>query len=162
MQTSFNFLIIAYIGWALYWKTIGFALLCYLFFIAIKYYRQDIGTRIPLLHHKRNNGQPEEPPFEADEECDNDVDDTPAAGEQFPAAYALAGEIKSVIADASQKKMIRQELLQAIRGVLLKPQYFVLQQTSFKPAINNLIYHETAERCSMVLDDRDIAMLWEE
>ncbi len=161
MQTSIIFLTIAYIGWALYWKTIGLALLCYFLFIAVKYYRQDISWRMPLLHQRQNNGHAEEPPFEPDGPMVNDMDDAPAAGEQFPAAYALAGEIKAVIADASHKKMIRQELLQAIRGVLLKPEYFVLQQTSFKPAINNLIYHETAERCSMELDDRDIAMLWE-
>jgi hypothetical protein len=161
MQTSHIMLLnIGYIGWALYWKTIGLGLFCYFLFIAVKYYRTDITKRMPARLNKHQVDNDEPPPFEIDEPGDDHIDDAPSSSSQFPAAYALAGELKQTIADSGHRQLIRQELLLAIQMVLFKPEYIILQQTSFKPAINNLIHTEIAKHCSIKLDEQELNMLW--
>jgi hypothetical protein len=149
------------ISWSTFFSVIGSSLLFYWSFIAFVYYRQEIKL---LLAGKakpasQTNGLIADSPFEAEE--DNPASSNAEAGaDLFPVAYALAEEVKALVKDAGRRRLIREELIQALQSLFKRNPYSQLRDTGFRPAINNLVEAEADAHCSMHFSPEDLDVLW--
>lgn len=157
------------ITWQQFFATIGIGLLFYYLFLGLSFYRKDI---IALISGKklRNKAdetfekntvyeEPEMEGFTRDEEeqgIDEDIHETGL----FTIAYELAEEIKILLKDAGYRRLIRQELIQALKGLVSRAPYNQLSQTGFRNAINNLIETEAMRQCTYELTAEELSMVW--
>jgi hypothetical protein len=78
----------------------------------------------------------------------------------FRLAQLLIRELRSGIRESAGKTRDKDALLRSL-GLLLKP-YTPLKDLPFRIAVNNFILMETANYCSIHLDEEELLMLWRE
>lgn len=146
------------ISWQAFFTTLALLLLIYWAFIGLSFYRHEIKL---LLAGKGKPGLQgasliTESPFEAD------IEDTPVATDTglFPIAYALAEEIKQLAKEAGRRRLVREELMQALQSLIKKQPYPSLSNTAFRIAINNLVEAEIGTNCSIQFSKEELQMLW--
>lgn len=78
----------------------------------------------------------------------------------YDAVEALIGRLKTVIADASGRKLIPQEFKQYLSLVL--KEYPSLQYSSLRPSVNELIISECQKYGVVTLSEEEAELLWKE
>jgi hypothetical protein len=148
------------ISWSSFIWILVLAVVVYYLYVFIAYYRKDIfsfGTitkKPPELKNKNKssiNNKPSHP--------DNSPIEPEIPGEEsFTVVHELLEDLKELFLTASKKKMVKEELIQAI-GSKLKT-YPSLRETELAEDINTHLILESKEKCQMDLLPEDLKQIW--
>lgn len=155
------------ISWTDYIIAVAISLAVYYFFVGIRYFSADLkdlvtGKRelkfraaIPddtdeseSIQTSEKNYNGESPAFETTTDDD------------FAEVEHLIERLKSVIADASAKKLIPQELKQYLHLVL--QEYPNIKNSPFRTSINELVASECEKYGAVTLSEDEVELLWKD
>ena len=155
------------ISWTDYIIAVAILLTIYYFFVGMRYFSADLkdlvtGKRelkfravIPVdtdeiesIQTSEKNYNGESPAFETTTDDD------------FAEVEHLIERLKSVIADASGKKLIPQELKQYIHLVL--QEYPNIKNSPFRTSINELVASECEKYGAVTLSEDEVEKLWKD
>ncbi len=135
------------ISWVTYWTAIGIILFIYYTSICLRYYlfevKQILSGKLKLTFKKRLNSYPIEAPSQQD---------------FFPVINQFQQQIKTILSDAAEKNLIKQEIIYSLQ--LLFKKYAIVKDTSFQSSINDYILNEYSNYCSIHLNEEDVMSLW--
>ena len=153
------------ISWTDYIIAVAILLTTYYFFVGMRYFSADLkdlvtGKRelkfravIPVdtdeiesIQTSEKNYNGESPAFETTTDDD------------FAEVEHLIERLKSVIADASGKKLIPQELKQYLHLVL--QEYPNIKNSPFRASINELVASECEKYSAVILSEDEVEQLW--
>lgn len=152
------------ISWAEYIMGVAVVSAAYYLYVAARYFSADIKDilagkrklqfRTAMVIHGRDS--------EVFSAPGNDTDDgaTGMPDNDFDAVEALIGRLKTVIADASGRKLIPQEFRQYLSMVL--KEYPSLQYSPLRPSVNELIISECEKYGVVTLSEEEAELLWKE
>lgn len=153
-----------HISWSDYLLAVIVLLIIYYIFIGVKYFSCEIKA---LLSGKRKLAFKAALPTDSGQySLDNDSDQSAEKGfeetadDTFTEVEHLIGRLKTVIADASQRKLIREELKQYLRLVL--KEYPSIKYSPLRSSINELIRSECEKYRAVTLDEDEVELLWKE
>jgi len=154
------------ISWTDYFVAVVLLLAIYYLFVGVRYYSSDLkdlfsGKRNPdfrtaLSHDRAGEGilstekkYPNEiPPFET------------TTNDDFAEVEHLIDRLKSVIADASGKKLIPKEFKQYLHLVL--QEYPNIQNSPIRSSINELVASECEKYSAVTLSEDEVDLLWKD
>ncbi len=152
------------ISWTNYIIAVTIALAIYYLFIGVRYYSGGIrdlvsgkrklksGAALPMAgsryHENAEPGQQEADGFE------RTTDDA------FNEVEHLVDRLKTVIADASGRKLIPQEFKQYLALVL--KEYPSIKYSPLRPSVNELIISECEKYGAFALSEDEVNVLWKE
>lgn len=157
------------ISWQSYWLTLALLSAGYYGVIYLLYYRSDFKIWV----HRRSSldgapfpgvattqeGQPgsgNQPSlFEEDGSSDFQF---PEGGSAEAVVYNCMDELTAFFVQAKRKKWAKAELVQALRGILLK--YPSLKNSSYRESLSNVIVTQCEHHCSIHLSAEDKVRVW--
>jgi len=160
------------ISWQQFFTAIAIVYALYYLFIGVVYFRKDAfaiikgqrpqeGTSNSFEKNTAYQDPQEDPaPWEEQDTYSTEPDTRDTETGLFTVAYELAEEIKILLKDAGYRRLIRQELVQALKSLISRPPYDQLAQTGFRNAINNLIATEAMRQCTYELTQEELSMVW--
>ena len=152
------------ISWTDYIIAVAILLAVYYFFVGMRYFFADLKNLVSgknnlkfmvgisydtigeSIHPIEKNYSGESPAFETTTDDD------------FAEVEHLIERLKSVIADASGKKLIPQELKQYLHLVL--QEYPNIKNSPFRTSINELVASECEKYGAVTLSEEDVEQLW--
>ena len=152
------------ISWTDYIIAVAILLAAYYFFVLMRYFFDDIKNLVSgksnlkfmvgisydtvreSIQTSEKNYNGESPAFETTTDDD------------FAEVEHLIERLKSVIADASGKKLIPQELKQYLHLVL--QEYPNIKNSPFRTSINELVASECEKYGAVTLSEEDVEQLW--
>ncbi len=153
------------ISWTDYIMAVAVALVVYYLVIGVRYFSSDIKE---LLSGKRRlkfrmspaavsdgNNVPKEEQQERDGEGFENTSDN-----EFTEVEHLIERLKSVIADASRRKLIPDEFKQYIAMVF--KEYPSVRYSPLRSSVNELIVSECQKYGAVTLKDDEVDLLWKE
>jgi hypothetical protein len=150
------------ISWTDYFIAVIILLTIYYLFVGIRYYSRDIKD---LLSGKRklnlktalaNNSKGEYPIREENFHPSEAFEET--TGKELTQVEHLIERLKTLIADASRRKMISQEFKQYLSLVL--KEYSTVKNSSLRASINELIVSECEKYGTVTLKKEEVDLLW--
>ena len=154
------------ISWTDYIIAVAILLTTYYFFVGMRYFSADLkdlatGKR-KLKFGKKQIHNPEAKSLLATEKTDYhpDADFEPETDEEMDEVEHLIDRLKSVIADASGKKLIPQELKQYLHLVL--QEYPNIKNSPFRTSINELVASECEKYGTVTLSEDEVELLWKD
>lgn len=153
-----------HISWSDYLLAVIVLLILYYFFIGVKYFSGEIkallsGTgRLAFKAALPADSGRYDPDNDSDQSAEKGFEET--ADDTFAEVEHLIGRLKTVIADASQRKLIREELKQYLR--LLLKEYPAIKYSPLRSSINELILSECEKYRAVTLDEDEVELLWKE
>jgi DNA-binding phage protein len=148
------------ISWSSFVLVLVVILIAYYLFMLVAYFRKDI-LSISLINKKslvgnnhndraiKSTGNPKE----------KSTIQTNNSGDQiFTIVYELLADFKDLFLLASETKMIREELIQAIRSKLKA--YQTISETDLVEGINNHLIMEAKNSCALDLSPEDLKLIW--
>lgn len=154
------------ISWTDYLMAVVLLLAIYYLFVGIRYYsgelkdllsgkrKLNLKTVIPKNLNDENLRYDEEDSHPADASFEETMD------EEFNEVEHLIERLKSVIADASQRKLIPQEFKQYL-GMVLK-EYPSVKYSPLRLSINELIISECQKYETVTLTEDEVDLLWKD
>lgn len=155
------------ISWTDYIIAVAILLAAYYFFVGMRYFFADLKN---LVSGKSNlkfravipDDTDESESFQSYEKKYNVV--SPAlettSDDDFAEVEHLIERLKSVIADASGKKLIPQELKQYLHLVL--QEYPNIKNSPFRTSINELVASECEKYGAVTLSEDEVEQLWKD
>ena len=154
------------ISWTDYIIAVAILLAAYYFFVVMRYFFADLKN---LISGKSNLkfmvGIPYDTIGESIQPSEENYNgESPAlettADDDFAEVENLIERLKSVIADASGKKLIPQELKQYLH--LLLQEYPNIKNSPFRTAINELVASECEKYGAVTLSEDEVEQLWKD
>ena len=153
------------ISWGTYLSVTAAIAVVYYFFLTPIFYRNEI-TKIFISRNSDFSNKPiESKNINATTNSENDLQELSGmqgnAKEDYyqsDMAHELMNELKKVFKKASDKKFLKEELIQALR-ITLKT-YSPLKEGPFYGGINDLIEFECQSQCSIYLNEDETELLW--
>ena len=154
------------ISWTDYILAVLLLLTIYYLFVGVRYYSVDLKD---LVSGKRKLKFRAALPNDKDGENiltteENYPNESPAfqttTDDDFTEVEHLIDRLKSVIADASGKKLISQEFKQYLHLVL--QEYPNIQNSPIRSSINELVASECEKYGAVSLSDDEVEMLWKD
>jgi hypothetical protein len=142
------------ISWFEFLQILLFILVCYYLLTAVLFYKKEIAS---LFAYKMINGNPE-PHVTRSPRPENNSNDGNDENDSFVSIHELLEDLKVLFNKASETKMIKEELLQAIRSRLNS--YPKIKETDLVDDINIHLTAEAKEVCAMDLSVEDLRMIW--
>jgi hypothetical protein len=148
------------ISWSTFAVLLVLILTVYYLYVLIVYYRKEIfslgaiNKKSSSVNNpktaslKSNNRQKEKSSIEPDKSGD----------ESFTKVHELLEDLKELLLHASETKMIREELIQAIRSKLKS--YPLIGETDLIEDINNHLVQEAKDKCAIELYPEDLKQIW--
>ncbi|SFQ30611.1 hypothetical protein [Parafilimonas terrae] len=152
------------ISWNDYIVTVAIGLAMYYLFISLRYYSAEIKNllsgkqkiKFRIARNSIGNNQREfvEPDIDINSSFTGTTDN------EFDEVEQLIERLKTVIAGASRRKLIPQELKQYL-GLVLK-EYPSLRYSPLRSSINELIISECQKYGAVTLREEEAELLWKE
>lgn len=152
------------ISWSDYFIAVAIALILYYLFIGMRYFSGEIKD---LLSGKRKlklqtalpdpNGEYNTTVEEGDQEPGGFEKTT---DNEFNEVEHLIERLRTVITDASRRKLIRQEFKQYLSMVL--KEYPSVKYSPLRSSINELIVSECQKYGAVTLNEDEVELLWKE
>lgn len=152
------------ISWSDYFIAVAIALILYYLFIGMRYFSGEIKD---LLSGKRKlklqtalpdpNGEYNTTVEEGDQEPSGFEKTT---DNEFNEVEHLIERLRTVITDASRRKLIRQEFKQYLSMVL--KEYPSVKYSPLRSSINELIVSECQKYGAVTLNEDEVELLWKE
>jgi hypothetical protein len=149
------------ITWSSFAVLLALILTVYYLYVLIVYYRKEIfsfgainrksltGNNLKTVLLKSDNIQKEKSTIETGKSGD----------ESFTVIHELLEDLKELFLHASETKMIREELIQAIRSKLKT--YPLIGETDLIDDINNHLIQEAKDKCGLELYPEDLKLIWD-
>ena len=132
-----------FITWSDFTTAIAFCCSSYWLVILLIYYRRELRGAFKL--HARQDPVSISQPVTGEEDL-------------FERCSRCSAVIKTLIRENSLKTSGKENLLAEIKAALISHRDF--KNTVWEIPINNLIKFETAQRCSIILDDQEVKSVW--
>jgi hypothetical protein len=153
------------ISWTDYIIAVAIALIIYYIFVAVRYFSDELKG---LLSEKRkltvlSNGVPGKNNNEVVSEPGHQMESTGFADttdDEFTEIEHLIERLKTVIEDASRRKLIPQEFKQYL-GMVLK-EYPSVRYSPLRSSVNELIISECEKYGAITLSESDADLLWKD
>ena len=152
------------ISWTDYFIAVTILLAIYYLFVGIRYYSRDIkdllsgNRKLNLKTALANNSKGEyltrEENFRPSETFEETTD------KEFTQVEHLIERLKTLIADASRRKMISQEFKQYLSLVL--KEYSTVKNSSLRASVNELIVSECEKYGTVTLKEDEVDLLWKD
>ncbi len=153
------------ISWTDYIIAVAIALIIYYIFVAARYFADELKelfsgkrklTVLPYGVPGKNNNEVVSEPGHQVEASDfaNTTDD------EFTEIEHLIERLKSVIGDASRRKLIPQEFKQYL-GMVLK-EYPSVRYSPLRSSVNELVISECEKYGAITLSESDVDLLWKD
>ena len=155
------------ISWTDYIIAVAILLAAYYFFVGMRYFSADLkdlvsGKRELKFRAVIPDDTDESESFQSSEKNYNG--ESPAfettTDDDFAEVEHLIERLKSVIADASGKKLIPQELKQYLHLVL--QEYPNIKNSPFRTSINELVASECEKYGAVTLSEDEVELLWKD
>ena len=154
------------ISWTDYIIAVAIFLAAYYFFVGMRYFSADLKDLVSgksnlkfmgvLSHDKVSESiQPSEKSYDGESPAFETTTD-----DDFVEVEHLIERLKSVIADASGKKLIPQELKQYLHLVL--QEYPNIKNSPFRTSINELVASECEKYGAVILSEDEVEHLWKD
>lgn len=154
------------ISWTDYIIAVAIFLAAYYFFVGMRYFSADLKDLVSgksnlkfmvvLSHDKVSESiQPSEKNYDGESPAFETTTD-----DDFVEVEHLIERLKSVIADASGKKLIPQELKQYLYLVL--QEYPNIKNSPFRSSINELVASECEKYGAVTLSEDEVEHLWKD
>ena len=155
------------ISWTDYFAAVVLLLTIYYLFVGVRYYSADLkdlfsGKQNPDFRTALSNDTDGENIQPTEENYTNErpafaitTDDN-----DFAEVEHLIDRLKSVIADASYKKLIPQEFRQYLH--LVFQEYPNIKNSPFRSSINELVASECEKYGAVALSDDEVELLWKD
>jgi hypothetical protein len=164
------------ISWSEFIWFIIFLVIPYYLFVISVYFRKEMFAFFKQKHnshshvfqaasseYKSEPSELEQKASESKQESFNDSENNSAMPEQddvpFTVIHELIEDLKKLFAVAAKTKMIKEELMQAVRSKLKT--YPILRGADIQEDINQHIRLEAQEVCKISLSPEDIKLLWQ-
>jgi hypothetical protein len=155
------------ISWSSYLSITAAITAVYYFFITAIFYRNEI-TKIFISRNsdfintsaKQKNKNVTTNSENGLEELSRVQGDEKEDAYQSYMVHELMNELKKVFKKASDKKLLKEELILALQLTL--ENYLHLKESPFCAAINSLIELESQSQCSIYLNEDEMKLLWKE
>ena len=135
------------ISWLNYWTVIGIILFLYYLAICFRYYLFDVKqilsgkSTLSFKRHMNNNS-------------------VEIFQQNFsPTIDQIKQEIRMILSDASERTLVKQELIFSLR-LLFKKYSTIKKDSSFKTAINDYLLRDNSNYCSIHLSEEEVMSLW--
>lgn len=153
------------ISWTDYIMAVGIALVIYYLFIGLKYYSEDIKD---LLSGKRRFKLKPAPSVAHNRQHEQDVKSGPeeftgyenSRDDEFMELEHLIGRLKTIIEDASRRKMVPQEFKQYLTMIL--KEYPSIKDSPLRSSVNEMIISECQKYGTVILNEEEMDSLWVE
>lgn len=154
------------ISWTDYFIAVIILLTIYYLFVGIRYYSRDIKD---LLSGKRklnlktalaNNSKGEYPLTIERNNHPSEASFEETTDKEFTEVEHLIERLKTLIADASHRKMIPQEFKQYLSLVL--KEYPSVRNSSLRASVNELIVSECEKYGTVILKEDEVDLLWKD
>ena len=154
------------ISWTNYLVAVLLLLTIYYLFVGVRYYSADLkdlfsGKQNPDFRTALSNDTDGENILRTEE---NYTNERPAfaitTDDDFAEVEHLIDRLKSVIADASGKKLIPQEFRQYLQLVL--QEYPNIRKSPIRSSINELVASECEKYGAVTLSDDEVELLWKD
>ena len=152
------------ISWTDYFIAVTILLAIYYLFVGIRYYSRDIkdllsgNRKLNLKTALANNSKGEyltrEENFRPSETFEETTD------KEFTQVEHLIERLKTLIADASRRKMISQEFKQYLSLVL--KEYSTVKNSSLRASVNELIVSECEKYGTVTLTEDEVDLVWKD
>lgn len=152
------------ISWADYIMVVTGALIIYYLFVGVKYFSSEIrellaGKRMMKFRMSHADaGASYDESEETYQQADNSFENTTDSA--FAEVEHIIERLKSVISDASHRKLVLEEFKQYIRMVL--KEYPSIKQSPLRLSVNELIISECQKYGVVTLKEEDVELLWKE
>lgn len=152
------------ISWTDYFIAVTILLAVYYLFIGIRYHSVDLKNLLSAKWKRRlktvipNNLPVNGLPFNEENSHLSKVSFEETTDEEFNEVEHLIERLKSVIADASQRKLMLQEFKQYL-GMVLK-EYPAVKYSPLRSSINELIISECQKYGTVMLTEEEVDLLW--
>ncbi len=154
------------ISWATYLLVVFLVLVAWYMFVGLRFYSDELkevlkGHQEPAIVLHQPNEQPEEETNTEENEntaVPEEADLTAPVDDTYRHVQDLTGTLIEVITDASQKKYVKQELVQYLKRALNR--YPELKDSPYRPAINELIISECDKQGAITLNEQETELLW--
>jgi hypothetical protein len=148
------------ISWSSFAWILVLILIAYYLYVFVVYFRKEIFSfgsinkksvtenntlKIPI---NKDTSSIDKPSMESDKSVED----------SFTLVHDLLEDLKELFLNASETKMIREELIQAIRSKLKT--YPLIGQTDLVEDINNHLVQEAKDKCAMELYPEDLKQIW--
>jgi hypothetical protein len=154
------------ISWTDYIIAVAIFLAAYYFFVGMRYFSADLKDLVSgksnlkfmvvLSHDKVSESiQPSEKNYNGESPAFETTTD-----DDFVEVEHLIERLKSVIADASGKKLIPQEFKQYLHLVL--QEYPNIKNSPFRSSINELVASECERYGAVTLSEDEVELLWKD
>ena len=154
------------ISWTDYIIAVAILLAVYYFFVGIRYFSADLKD---LVSGKSNLKFMVGISYDTDRESTQPLEknyngESPAfettSDDDFAEVEHMIERLKSVVADASGKKLIPQELKQYLHLVL--QEYPNIKNSPFRTSINELVASECERYGAITLSEDEVELLWKD
>ena len=157
------------ISWQSYWLTLALLSAGYYLAVYLLYYRSDF----KIWMHRRYS--PDGAPFTESVTTGERLGDNPAqpslfeeggssdfqlpeGGSAEAVVYNCMDELTAFFVEAKRRKWAKEELVQALRGILLK--YPSLKNSSYRESLSNVMVTQCEHHCSIHLSAEDKVRVW--
>lgn len=153
-----------HISWSGYIQAVIVLLILYYFFVGARYFSGEIkalfsGKRklafkaaLPAVNDRYDRDN------EPGQQTNNGFEET--TDDAFAEVEHLIDRLKTVIADASQRKLVPEELKQYLRLVL--KEYPALRYSPLRSSISELIQSECEKHRAVALNEEEVELLWKD
>ncbi|WP_373060040.1 hypothetical protein [Zunongwangia sp. H14] len=150
------------ISWTDYLLAVAILLIIYYLFVGVRYFSSDIKA---LLAEKRKrtlktSGFPQHGTLQ-NETSENFPATTDAeADDEFAEVEHLVEKVKTMIADALNQQLVKEEFRQYLRLVL--KEFPSIKTSALRPSINELIVSECEKQGIAAFNEEEVDELWSE
>jgi hypothetical protein len=148
------------ISWSSFAWILVLILIAYYLYVFLVYYRKEIFSLGSINKKSVGENNTRKIPLTKDT---SDIDkpsmeSNKSIEDSFTVVHELLEDLKELFMHASETKMIREELIQAIRSKLKT--YHLIGQTDLVEDINNHLIQEAKDKCAMELYPEDLKQIW--
>ncbi len=153
------------ISWTGYLTVVAILLAVYYLYVGVRYFSSDLKTLFAERQKLKfkavflGNSKAKDLPAAEEDKADAPLFEE-TTDDEFTEVEHLIERLKTVIADASRRKMILQEFKQYLRLVL--KEYPTIRYSPLRSSINELIISECEKHGAVALNEAEVELLWKE
>ncbi|MFV8324280.1 hypothetical protein [Flavobacterium sp. ZS1P14] len=155
------------ISWGNYIVVVVLLLASWYLFVGLRFYFDDIKEIVTgkrkLQFRRLGNTNYQEPQSELnylDFEINTSESESVASDTIFQEVDGLVKQLKNVITDATQRKLIKQEFQDYMRLALTA--YPLLRNSPYRSSVDELIVSECEKQGAILLSQQEVEALWDE
>ncbi|MDT0677035.1 hypothetical protein [Autumnicola musiva] len=148
------------ISWTDYLLAVSILLIIYYLFVGVRYFSSDLkdllaGKRKPTL---KTSGFTQHEPLQNDDSENISVTTDEEANDEFTEVEHLIEKMKTVITDALDKQLVKEEFRQYLRLVL--KEFPSVKTSALRPSVNELIVSECEKQGIVAFNEEEVDELW--